>query len=1064
VLKGKELVATVYASYEGKKRLVGFTPIPSIGWAATAGRTEDLAMASITASLLPQTILFLVVSMVVFGVALVLSRKISSPVARLRNQALALGRGEIETPVIASGPTELKELADSFNTMAHELRSREASLREQREWLRVTLSSIGDAVIATDATGGITFINPIAAELTGWRQDEAEGATIREVFRIINEQTREPAEDIVGRILRDGKVALLANHTALISRDGREIPIEDSAAPIRNDAGKILGVVLVFHDVTEKRKARQELSEVNRRLTVIVDSIADGFYALNAELRFTHINDAALRYFKKTREEMIGNSIYDLFPRFKGSAFETAYRRAMSTGEPGRLETPSVTTDRTVEIHAYPGLDNMTVLFRDVTERKQMEEALHELSQRLSYHVENSPLAVIEWGPDMRLIRWSGEAERIFGWRAEEVIGKRMEDFRWIYEEDDAQVAEVSSELKSGADPQRFSANRNYRKDGSVIDCEWYNSSLLDDSGALRSILSLVLDVTERKRLEEELRESEERFRLLSETAGKLLATEDPRGIVNELCREVMKNLDCQAFFNFLVDEQAGRLHLNACAGIPEEEIRKIEWLDYGVAVCGCVAREGARIVAEDIFNTSDLRTELVKSYGIQAYCCHPLTAQGRLIGTLSFGARKRTRFSPEDLALMKTVADQVAIAVERIKLIRELQRSRDDLELRVYERTEELQAANEILRHQEEEISKARLMLQIVFDGISDSLFMVDKDLGVMMLNRASLRYFQVNSIDEAVGKTCSQLIGKKCASCHRCEISLAISEGRNVTFERKGLFDPERVEQITIYPVDEAGSWFSGAIIRISDITESKNMERHLIRADRLSSLGQLSGGIAHEIRNPLQGINLFVDALSNEEKFCRTSEELNILDEIKGSIKRIDAIIRRVLDFSRQRETTALSNMKVSVLIGDSLKLWQMRIVRDRIEFKLFLEENVPEVPGDSIEIQQVLTNLIQNAVEAIGKEGTLSISAIKGTLSFDDKRPAVIIRVHDSGPGIPIDQQKNIFNPFFTTKYNGTGLGLAISHQIVARHGGLISFESAADDGTTFTVELPAAPGS
>ena len=152
-----------------------------------------------------------------------------------------------------------------------------------------------------------------------------------------------------------------------------------------------------------------------------------------------------------------------------------------------------------------------------------------------------------------------------------------------------------------------------------------------------------------------------------------------------------MQHLDCHVFFNFLVDELVGKLHLNACAGIPDEEARNIEWLDYGVAVCGCVARDGKRIVAEDIFNTPDIRTELVKSYGIQAYACHPLEVQGKLIGTLSFGTKTRTCFSAEDLALMKTVADQVATAMEKLRLIDELRNSRDELELRVRERTAEL-------------------------------------------------------------------------------------------------------------------------------------------------------------------------------------------------------------------------------------------------------------------------------------------------------------------------------------------------------------------------------------
>ena len=158
-------------------------------------------------------------------------------------------------------------------------------------------------------------------------------------------------------------------------------------------------------------------------------------------------------------------------------------------------------------------------------ERQRAEETVRELTQRLSYHVDNSPLAVIEWGPDMQLIRWSGEAERMFGWSAEEVIGKRMEDFHWIYKDDKAQVAEVTHELQGGINPQRFSANRNYRKDGSVIHCEWYNSSLLDDSGKLRSILSLVLDVTERKEMEDSLRKSRDELELRVEERTAELKT-----------------------------------------------------------------------------------------------------------------------------------------------------------------------------------------------------------------------------------------------------------------------------------------------------------------------------------------------------------------------------------------------------------------------------------------------------------------------------------------------------------------------------------------------------------
>jgi PAS domain S-box-containing protein len=141
-----------------------------------------------------------------------------------------------------------------------------------------------------------------------------------------------------------------------------------------------------------------------------------------------------------------------------------------------------------------------------------------------------------------------------------------------------------------------------------------------------------------------------------------------------------MEFLSCDVFINFLLDEQAGRLQLNAYAGIPEEEAGRIEWLDFGVAVCGCVARDRERIIAEDVQNSTDPQTSLVKSFGIQAYCCHPLLIRDRLIGTLSFGTRARTRFSEDDVALMNEVANLTSVAMDRVRTEQALREMGQDL------------------------------------------------------------------------------------------------------------------------------------------------------------------------------------------------------------------------------------------------------------------------------------------------------------------------------------------------------------------------------------------------
>ena len=132
---------------------------------------------------------------------------------------------------------------------------------DQRDWLRVTLSSIGDAVIATDTEGCVVFINPVAANLTGWPPEEAVGRPCEAVFRIVDEATRQPVESPVARVLREGTVVGLANHTVLLSRTGGEVPVDDSGAPIRDETGRLRGVVLVFRDISERRRLERERAE-----------------------------------------------------------------------------------------------------------------------------------------------------------------------------------------------------------------------------------------------------------------------------------------------------------------------------------------------------------------------------------------------------------------------------------------------------------------------------------------------------------------------------------------------------------------------------------------------------------------------------------------------------------------------------------------------------------------------------------------------------------------------------------------------------------------------------------
>ncbi len=219
-------------------------------------------------------------------------------------------------------PFEERDLATQIE-MALYRHQADRQLRQQREWLRVTLTSIGDAVIATDAEGRITFVNPVAESLTGWKAEEAAGQPVQCVFRIVNEQTGQPLEEPVARVLREGRAVELANHAALVTKDGRTVPIEDSAAPILDAAGQVIGAVLVFHDVTEKRRAEEALAKQREELQVILDSTPAFIFYKDRENHFLRVNRAFADSMGASKENLEGQvALRSLSSRAGGGLLE----------------------------------------------------------------------------------------------------------------------------------------------------------------------------------------------------------------------------------------------------------------------------------------------------------------------------------------------------------------------------------------------------------------------------------------------------------------------------------------------------------------------------------------------------------------------------------------------------------------------------------------------------------------------------------------------------------------------------------------------------------------------
>jgi PAS domain S-box-containing protein len=390
-----------------------------------------------------------------------------------------------------------------------------------------------------------------------------------------------------------------------------------------------------------------------------------------------------------------------------------------------------------------------------------------------------------------------------------------------------------------------------------------------------------------------------------------------------------------------------------------------------------------------------------------------------------------------------------------------------------IFQDISEQRRAQELIRH-------SKTMLQAVFDGIDDPLMMVDRKMVVCMINRAAKTYYGIDDYGRIIGKRCPDLFAGD-GPCETCRIPELVASGRSATFERPGLFVEDRLERVAVYPLCQSAGGLEGAIIQISDITETKNLERQLFHSEKLASLGLLASGVAHEINNPNGFITFNLPILRNYvsavlsyitrgqglrdekswfgmsfESFC--ADLFQLIDNMEHGAQRISKIVAGMNTLAQPKRG------------GDSLRKCRLDQVLEQVETlcsgelkrvgqRLILDcpADLPELMLDAGSLEQVLINLLMNAAQAADKSDAW--------IRLGVERPEadiLVIVVQDNGCGMDQAVRQKIFDPFFTTKApgSGIGLGMAICHNLVVAMGGTIHVESAVGQGSTFRITLPA----
>lgn len=387
-------------------------------WSSMAAQSQALAFDASQLSLLldnqahqlNDTNILLIISLVsTFGaflatIYLIVFRRTLNSVADLQKGINTIGSGNLDYAIKIEGKNEITELSHAFNQMTTNLKTvtasktdleqTQASLRASEQRWSTTLASIGDAVIATDLSGKITFMNSVAQELTGWTMDDASLKHVKQIFNIVNEQTRLEVENPVTKVLERGVIVGLANHTLLIKKDGAEIPIDDSGAPIKDNDGKNTGVVLIFRDISKNKKAEKTLLESEERFSkAFHNSPVPQIITRCGDWKFIDANDSVLHLLEYSREELIGHSSAELKliaseQRNKGArAEENGGLREFETEvrtKSGKIMTVLASTE-TITLNGQKHLINT---FIDITIRKQMQEKLEEYSKHLEELVE----------------------------------------------------------------------------------------------------------------------------------------------------------------------------------------------------------------------------------------------------------------------------------------------------------------------------------------------------------------------------------------------------------------------------------------------------------------------------------------------------------------------------------------------------------------------------------------------------------------------------------------------------------------------------------------------------
>lgn len=917
----------------------------------------------------------------------------------------------------------------------------EERLRQQRERFRVTLHSMGDAVITTDPGGRILFMNPVAETLTGWRSGEAFGKVLEEVFRVVHEPSRTVSESAIVKVLREGTFVGQTDHAVLISRDGFEHPIDHSAAPIRDRTGQVVGVVLVFRDVDERRRAEQALMESERRLRQLADTMPQIVWTAGFDGSIDYFNGRWYEYTGMTPETSLTPEGWRkaIHEDDVASLFEV---RDRAVGQGQLFETEARLRDRDGHyrwhlIRSIPVTDESGQVAQrfgtatDIHDRKRVEETLRENEERFRLLSEAMPQLVWSSQPDGSIDylnrRWldftglSLEQARSDGW----AIALHPDDLQstkaaWKQATETGQPYQQEQRLRRSDGVYRWFLTRALplrAEDGTVL--KWYGTCT---------------DISEEKQAREVLRESEARFRQLADAMPQIVWTAQRDGTLEYLNRrffeyagidpESSQPLDTLIDYvhpgdRARVDEDAARAH--ATDGVLEVEYRLLDrtgcyrWqLGRSVPV-----RDGSGQVVRRFGTATDIDDRKRAEYDARFLAEASAILSSRLdesramehvaqLAVPFFADWCVVDMVAEDGSLNRLVIAHVDPA--KVELIRELERR--------FPTTPE----------------SPHGVYQVIRTGGSDMI----PDITDEMLERGVPDKEKLRLLRELGPRShlCVPVSGKA-GTIGAISFGLAESGRR---FAEKDLRLAEDLAR------------------RAAIAIENARLYAELKKADQRKD--EFLATLAHELRNPLAPIRNALHLLDRPEFEGATRDEVRSV--VKRQVDHMTRLVEDLLDVSRiTRGTVELrkETVDLATVINRSVEASRPLMGDQGHALSITLPDEPIHLEADPTRLEQIFDNLLNNAAKYTDPGGQVSLSA-------ERNGDFVEVRVRDTGIGIAPEQLPKIFDLFMQAErrldrsQGGLGIGLSLVRSLVEMHGGTVSVHSEGPgQGTEFVVRLP-----